>query len=117
MSALRLPYPPTPDRLWSMQGGRIVRSSAYRDWIETVRMAIRAAAHPVVLGRFMLSVTAHRPTDDLRERDLESLLTPLNAALTAAGLVGDDSLAERIVVRWARGAAPGGRLEVEARSA
>ena len=118
MSAVHLPYPPTADRLWSLEAGRIVRSAAYRAWLDTVRAAIRASTHPAVLGRFVLNITAHRPSEgEGAERDLDSLLAPLNAALTAAGLVGDDSLAERIVVRWARKPEPGGQLDVEARSA
>ena len=118
MSALHLTYPPTSDHLWRVEAGRIVRSAAYREWLALARAAIRASAHPAVLGRFVLNITAHRPeSGEGRERDLDSLLSPLTAALAAAGLVGDDSLADRIVVRWSRQPAAGGRLEVEARSA
>jgi Holliday junction resolvase RusA-like endonuclease len=117
MSALHLSYPPTSDRLWQVEAGRIVRSVAYREWLALARAAIRASAHPAVLGRFVLNITAHRPESEGGERDLDSLLSPLTAALTAAGLVGDDSLADRIVVRWSRQSKPGGQLEVEARSA
>lgn len=112
---VRLSYPPRPEQLWGVVNGRIVRSPAYRDWQAAARAAIRACGHPVVVGPYLLRITAHRPTEaEDAGRDLDSLLGPLTSALGAAGLIGGEALAERIVIRWARDAAPGGRLEVEA---
>ena len=71
-----------------------------------------------MFGPYALRIVAHRPSEaGEAERDLDTLLGPLTAALTAAGLIGGEGLAERIVIRWSREPAPGGALEVEALSA
>jgi hypothetical protein len=115
---VRLRYPPSVARLWRMAEGRIVKAEDYRDWLAAAREAVRASAHPAVAGPYVLNITVYRPSEMSEAgRDLDSLLGPLTTALTGAGLVGGESLADRIVVRWSGQTAPGGRLEVEVRSA
>lgn len=114
---VQLRYPPSVARLWRMAEGRIVKAEDYRDWLAAAREAIRLSAHPAVAGPYVLSITVYRPSEMSEAgRDLDSLLGPLTAALTRAGLVGGEGLADRIVVRWSGQTAPGGRLEVEVRS-
>lgn len=114
-SPLALPLPPPVKDLWRVEGGRVVRSAIYRDWLDAVREAVRSSTQKAVFGPYVLSVTCHRAAEVGGDGfDLDALLKPLTAALSAAGLIGDDSLAERIVVRWSRVTGEDGRLEIQA---
>jgi crossover junction endodeoxyribonuclease RusA len=118
MIALQLPYPPSANRLWrNVPGKGTLKSKAYREWLEeaTVWIATQAKGQ-FIGGRFCVSILADAP--DRRRRDLDNLAKPCLDALTLSGVVGDDSLARKVILEWsdAEPAQPG-RLNVTLRAA
>jgi Holliday junction resolvase RusA-like endonuclease len=95
---IRLPYPPSLNRLYRAVRGRSVKSAdgrAYASLASGLVMASRVR----VTGPFVLSVLAVRP--DKRARDLDNLLKPVLDVLQAGGAIENDSLCQCLMIRWA----------------
>ena len=111
---LQLPYPPSANRLWRRQRGRMMLSGAalaYRQtvaglwWTERQQQNLQ----PIGPRKCRIKILAHPP--DRRPRDLDNLLKPLLDALQWAGIMENDSQVQGLSIRWAN-IRPGGQGRV-----
>jgi crossover junction endodeoxyribonuclease RusA len=110
---VRLPYPPSANKLWRAVQGRNIKSADYRAWLAECAMLLMVARAPKTTGPYHLRLYATRP--DRRRRDIDNLLKPCSDALKASGLVADDSDAESVYAAWRPlGGVPGVIAEIEA---
>jgi crossover junction endodeoxyribonuclease RusA len=92
-----LPYPPSLNHYWRHVGAKVLISAAGRAYRESVAVAlISQKARAVPPCRLCVELDVHPP--DRRVRDLDNLLKGLLDAITHAGVWGDDSLIDRIVI-------------------
>lgn len=100
MIKVRIPYPPSTNRIWRQGNGRVHKSQEYKDWIALSAWEIRAqiGPHPVITEPFKLTVRINRP--DRRKRDLDNLLKPILDLLGHYGLIENDSLCHWIDAKW-----------------
>lgn len=123
MIILTLPWPPSVNDYW---GHRVVQSKTQRGRATIIAFVTKrgkmfreqaawicraAGAHRNRLGgRLKVSVTLHEP--DRRKRDLDNFNKGVLDAITDAGVWGDDSQIDHLVVE--RGDPhPGGKVVVE----
>ncbi len=79
---------------------RSVKSKAYAQWKRAAAWEI-AAQHPTKLqGPYRLTIAAQRDWRSKRARDIDNIIKPVSDALVAAGVVVDDSLAEKVSAEW-----------------
>lgn len=95
---IKLPIPPTANTYWRHVGNKVLLSRAGRQyrsvvWIAVVRHHRLAAP---MTGRLQVSVSLFAP--DRRRRDLDNLLKSLLDALAKAGVYGDDSQIDRLII-------------------
>lgn len=102
MTALRLPYPPSANRLWRAVNGRQIKSKHYREWIEEAQRVIREQAPACVHGDYRLTLIATRP--DRRARDIDNLIKPVSDALATAGVIANDCRAQSVLAAWSAAA-------------
>ena len=95
---IRLPYPPSLNRLYRAVRGRSLKSAVGRSYA-SLAAGLVMASRVRVSGPFVLSVVAVRP--DKRARDLDNLLKPVLDALQTGGAIENDSLCQCLLVRWA----------------
>ena len=100
MVSIRIPYPPSTNRIWRQGQGRMHKSQEYKDWLALASWEIRAQLGPkkVITDPFKLTVRVERP--DRRKRDLDNLLKPILDLLGHYGLIENDSLCHWIDARW-----------------
>ena len=104
---LRLPLPPPLSACFkNARGPGRVKTARYRAWITEAMMAVRAELRePRCWPPFPIPVAVHadyqigRP--DKRRRDLDNMGKSLGDALTAAGILVDDSQIIDLRLRWA----------------
>jgi Holliday junction resolvase RusA-like endonuclease len=91
--------PPSVNNAWvNVPGKGRVRSAEYRTWREGAGWTIRAARIAKIPGLVAITIRAALPE---RTRDLDDIAKPLLDALTAFGVIDEDSKAVRIVSEWA----------------
>jgi crossover junction endodeoxyribonuclease RusA len=110
-----LPYPPSLNKLWKpVARGKLVRSPAYRSWMNdavwVVFLAVRDQGK--IRGPYVLNVWLH-PTSAQRLRDVDNFLKAPCDALVKGGAVEDDSLCQDLRVRWGSFDDPGVLLDIE----
>ena len=94
-----LPYPPSVNNLFLNVAGRgRIITPKYKAWIDLCLWTLAARRLSPVKGRFAITINAVRP--DRRKRDLDNLAKPILDVIVKAGLVDDDSLAQRITMAW-----------------
>ena len=98
MIELRLPYPPSANKLWRRSGKTIHKSDEYTDWLRKAGWHVMQQRQGGVSGPYKISVQAVRP--DKRKRDLDNLIKPISDLLKSVGTVDDDSLCEMLSMRW-----------------
>lgn len=100
MTELKIPYPPSTNRIWRQGQGRVHKSQEYKDWIALSAWEIRAqlGPHPVITKPFKIDLRINRP--DKRKRDLDNLIKPILDLLALYGLIENDSLCHWIDARW-----------------
>lgn len=103
---VRLPFPPSANRLWRNVRGRTIRSAEYDAWLEKASWEVRRVVsmqhdRKGVQGPYGLTILACPP--DRRKRDLGNLEKAVSDALAKGGAVQDDSLAQTISLEWAAG--------------
>lgn len=110
-----LPLPPSVNGLYVNVPGRgRVRSKTYRAWAKAAGWELVLQRPKPVAGRYSMTVRVGRRSDG-RRSDVENRLKALSDLLATHGVIGDDSLAERIDVGWADDVAEGRvRVTVEA---
>jgi crossover junction endodeoxyribonuclease RusA len=97
-----LPYPVSVNRMYRAYKGRVIKSSTYRAWENSVKsVAIAALASDfdgVYSGlgssRVRLSIWVYPP--DRRKRDIGNLLKGIEDALEAAGWIKNDEQEDEI---------------------
>jgi crossover junction endodeoxyribonuclease RusA len=102
---IRLPYPPSANRLWRNVPGRTkpMRSVEYDAWLisaawEVKRVVAMSYDRKGVKGPYALTVKVCPP--DRRRRDLGNLLKALEDGLVKGGAVEDDHLCQRVELEW-----------------
>lgn len=86
-----------------IRDGRVVsaKTDAYSAWREAAIWEIASQRAGRIDGPYSLSIAAQRNWRSKRARDLDNIVKPISDALVKAGVVKDDSLAERITAQWA----------------
>lgn len=80
---------------------RSTKTKRYAEWREAVAWEIAAARPGKIDGPYSLSLAVQRDWRSKRARDIDNLIKPISDALVAAGIISDDSLAERVSAQWA----------------
>jgi len=112
--ALTLPYPPSVNHYWRRVGARTLISREGRRYRRDVCALLAAGCGAPLCGRLSVRLVVHPP--DMRRRDLDNLGKGLLDALAHAGVYGDDSQIDLLVIE--RGPpTPGGRVVVEVEEA
>ncbi|MDE9545305.1 RusA family crossover junction endodeoxyribonuclease [Xenorhabdus bovienii] len=108
---LKLPWPPGNNNLYSVFGGRKIKSAKGRQYTELIINQITASNQRYQLsGRLRIEIVANPP--DRRSRDLDNLFKAPLDSLTQSGVIADDSLIDDI--RMVRGeVVRGGCLNVQ----
>jgi Holliday junction resolvase RusA-like endonuclease len=97
--SLVLPMPPSVNGAYrNVPGVGRVKTRVYRDWATEAALLMKIQARGRIDGPYAIHVEVDRP--DKRRRDLSNLLKVLEDTIVAQGLVEDDSLCERIKMRW-----------------
>lgn len=115
MSILTLPWPPSVNAMWRSVRGRNILSEKGREYRANglwVLQGIQATTRPAwpFTGRLSVAITVCPP--DKRRRDLDNIPKAVLDLLTHAGVYGDDSQIDRLLI--VRGPVQtGGRIEVE----
>lgn len=98
MIAIRLPYPPSANRLWRRSAKGMRRSDEYVAWLTEAGWEASRQRPGKIQGPYKLSIHAVRP--DRRKRDLDNLFKSTCDLLQGLGIIEDDSQAEMISARW-----------------
>ncbi len=97
--SLVLPMPPSINEAYrNVPGVGRVKTSKCRSWIAWAAFEMKRQARGSIAGAYAIHVEIDRP--DNRRRDLSNFLKVLEDTIVAQGLVEDDSLCERIKMRW-----------------
>lgn len=98
MIKLELPWPPALNRYYRNVKGRVLISRDGREYRKTVQrhlLTVDRRAMPI-LGRLRVNIAAYPP--DRRRRDVDGMLKAMLDAMTHAGVWGDDSQIDMLVV-------------------
>lgn len=80
---------------------RSAKTKRYAEWRKAVAWEIAAARPGKIDGPYTLSLAVQRNWRSKRARDIDNIIKPVSDALVAAGIITDDSLAERVSAQWA----------------
>jgi Holliday junction resolvase RusA-like endonuclease len=80
---------------------RSTKSRPYAKWKSSTAWEIAAARPGKIDGPYSLSLAVQRDWRSKRARDIDNIIKPVSDALVAAGVISDDSLAERVSAQWA----------------
>ena len=95
---LMLPIPPSVNQIYTGYPRRR-KSDIYKDWISQAHAALKQFPVLNISGRFSLEYRFARPNDK-RRRDVGNYEKPLTDFLVSAGVIDDDSNAEKITSQW-----------------
>lgn len=97
--SLTLPYPPATNNLFfNRKGGGRAKSARYTSWRTEALWEAKRQHAGRVDGPYALTIIACRP--DNRRRDLDGIAKPISDALTAAGIIEDDHLCQKLTMAW-----------------
>lgn len=99
--SLRIAYPPSQNAIWRAYKGRMILSESYRLWLNLSASEIMLGmrGQKPVKGPYAMTVRLDRP--DRRRRDLSNVGTKcLEDSMVKAGVIEDDSLAQKITLEW-----------------
>ena len=105
-----MPYPPTANNLFVNRKGGRAKSPAYHAWMTEALWRLQASKPGTVEGAYHLEIFAAAP--DRRARDIDNLIKPLSDAITQAGIVSDDSMAQSVYATWEAEPVKGGAIRV-----
>lgn len=95
---LRLPLPPSSNRLWRVgKGGVVYKSDAYRRWLQTAgwECIVQRAQAGRIPGRYHLRLTVPEQAKDLDNAALKAI----NDLLQQQRIVSNDKLCRRLGVQ------------------
>lgn len=86
-----------------VRNGKVVsaKTDAYSTWCEAAVWEIASQRAGRIDGPYSLSIAVQRHWRSKRARDIDNVIKPVSDALVKAGVVKDDSLAERVTAQWA----------------
>lgn len=113
-TSITLPYPPAANNLYAVVRGRKILSAAGRIYQQTVRKTLMEQRTPPFMPDARIAYELQVFPPDKRRRDLSNVLKAFEDALTKAGIWGDDSQVDYLVVRRMK-PHPGGQLIVNIR--
>lgn len=99
MIELELPYPPTSNHLYATVRGRRVLSRKAKDYVSRVALAVYRAGSPSMPAGARLAVELDVYPPDRRKRDIANTEKIVTDALVKCGILWDDSLIDRWVIR------------------
>ena len=111
MVLLDLPLPPSLNRLWRSNRGRVHRAPRYLSWLKAAGWEQRPAR---IDGPVRISIAAGRP--DRRKRDIDNLLKAVLDLVTKHGVIQDDAQVVSLTSSWSEDVA-GGRITIEVKRA
>jgi len=94
--SLELPWPPSVNRYWRSNRGRVHISAEGRKYRETVVYIVSALKHTFGTGRLSVSIEACVP--DRRRRDLDNLTKAVLDSMQHGGLYADDSQIDELYI-------------------
>jgi Holliday junction resolvase RusA-like endonuclease len=99
---LKLPAPPSANSLFAnrrsgSKGRGRIKTEIYRAWIEEAGKTLMIQRPERVAGKYELSLFFERQTG---RNDLDNRIKALADLLVTHGVIDDDSLAEKIVLKW-----------------
>jgi crossover junction endodeoxyribonuclease RusA len=107
---IQLKCPPSVNRLWRANRGRVHRSARYTAWLKEAGWSLLRQRPARLKGWVRISIAAGRP--DNRRRDLDNVAgKALLDLLVAHQVIEDDSKVLALSGRWDNTVAPG-RIEV-----
>ena len=96
---IRVPYPPSANRLWRYYRGRPIKSKDYRLWLDHSALLIQATwQHKTITAPVHIGFAVGVP--DKRKRDLDNRLKPCLDLLEAAGVLENDHLVHSLAAAW-----------------
>ena len=99
---LRLPFPPSTNRLWRIGGGRAHLSPEYRAFLQAA--AATLPRERLDAPGFVVWIKAFPP--DRRRRDVDNLAKAILDALTNCGVWKDDALVDDLRATMGEPASP-----------
>jgi Holliday junction resolvase RusA-like endonuclease len=111
MPTIDLPLPPSVNRLWRSNRGRVHRSAPYAAWLKEAGWELLQQRPKAVPGCVSIAISAGKP--DKRRRDLDNIAgKAVLDLLTKHQVIEDDSKVLELSGRWDDSVAPR-RLQVE----
>lgn len=95
---LRLPYPPSANRLWTRAKKGMRRTDEYLAWLAEAGWEAKAQGVGSIQGPYRISIHAVRP--DNRQRDLDNIIKPIQDVLQHISVVRNDCECEMLSARW-----------------
>jgi crossover junction endodeoxyribonuclease RusA len=113
MSIIDLPLPPSVNRLWRSNRGRVHRSAPYASWLKEAGRVLLQQRPKRLTGWVRISIAAGLP--DRRRRDLDNLLKALLDLLVQHQVIETDANVAALDARWDE-LVPGGRVRLEVKN-
>lgn len=96
---LRIPYPPSANRLWRFYRSRPTKSKEYQIWLEQCSLVIKMTwRKPTITMPVHVDLLVGVP--DQRTRDLDNRIKPCLDLLQRSQVIEDDSLVHSLSARW-----------------
>ena len=114
MSTIDLPLPPSVNRLWRSNRGRVHRAAPYVAWLKEAGWSLLRQRPKRLTGWVRISIAAGLP--DRRRRDLDNLLKTILDLLVAHQVIETDADVAALDARWDE-LVPGGRVRLEVKPA
>lgn len=111
MITIKLPWPPSVNRIWRRVGNKTILSAEGREFRKTVQgiCVINGISGKRIAGRLSVCITANPP--DRRKRDIDNLQKAPLDALTHAAVWEDDSQIDELLIRR-DGIVSGGSIQI-----
>jgi crossover junction endodeoxyribonuclease RusA len=112
---LTLPWPPSTNKIWRAVGGRILLAKLARVYKRRLACALPAGPVRPLMGRLVVWMTLHAPTDINPVWDIANREKLLFDTLTKQRVWGDDSQIDCLMIVRGRPDAGPGRVELAIR--
>jgi crossover junction endodeoxyribonuclease RusA len=109
MSTIDLALPPSLNRLWRSNRGRVHRAAPYVSWLRTAGWELLTQRPASLTGNVRITIAAGRP--DRRRRDIDNLNKAVLDLLVSHGVIEDDSKVVTLTSSWDPDV-PAGRVHV-----
>ena len=100
---IELPIAPSVNALWRISGKRLIRTDAYKAWLNECGWLVRLQRAKPVIGYYMLEIHARRQQ---KRRDIDNLIKATSDLLVEMQIVEDDSKCEQVICKWVASGPP-----------